>query len=72
MLELPEKGDLLFVSGHQWDVAEAGAAGLRTVYPNRDNQPMWYLKDNYVDYVYNGLVELARAFLRGRDVTGKG
>ena len=72
VLEVPGKGDLLFVSGHQWDVAGAGAAGLRTVYLDRDNQPMWYLKDNYVDYVYNGLVELARAVLRGRDVTGKG
>ena len=71
VFEVPEKGDILFISGHQWDVAGAGAAGLRTVYLNRDNQPMWYLKDNYVDYVYNGMVEIARAVLRGRDVTGK-
>ena len=72
VFKVPAADDLLFISGHQWDVAGAGAAGLRTVYVNRDNQPTWYLKDNYVDYVFNDMEKLANAILRGRDVTDKG
>ena len=72
VFRVPKQGDILFISGHQWDVAGAGAAGLRTVYLNRDNQPMWYLKSDYVDYVFNSMVELAEAILRARDAAGPG
>ena len=70
VFKVPAASDILFISGHQWDVAGAGAAGLRTVFVNRDNQPMWFLKDDYVDYVFNDMGKLAQAILRGRDVTG--